>query len=173
VASAFRRAGKNQKGMKMGAFNSLGHVAFKVNDLPKSLDFYAKLGFPEFLRLTEKDGQPWIAYLRITDDMYLELFPGGDGGKATGPEHTGVHHLCLTVDDIEATQKHLESVGLSFVSPLDPTRRGVDRNRGAWIHDPDGNRIEIMEMAPNCLQFEALRDVAAGKPSHAVLAPTK
>ena len=155
----------------MSAFNSLGHVAFKVNDLQRSLDFYSKLGFPEFLRLTQEDGSPWIAYLRITDELYLELFPGGDGGRAVGPEHTGVHHLCLTTDDIEATAAHLDAVGIPLVSPLDPSRRGVDRNRGMWITDPDGNRIEIMEMAPNCVQYEALRDVKAGKPAHTLVRP--
>jgi len=43
------------------------------------------------------------------------------------------------------------------VSPLDPARRGVDGNRGMWVVDPDGNRIEIMEMAPQCDQYEAIR----------------
>lgn len=156
----------------MAAFNSLGHVAFRVNDLQRSLDFYSKLGFPEFLRLTQTDGKPWIAYLKVTDELYLELFPGGDGGKATGPEHTGVHHLCLTSEDIEATAAHLASVGIPLTSPLNPAKRGVDGNRGMWITDPDGNRIEIMEMAPNCLQYEALKALRAGEKPHALVRPS-
>jgi len=156
----------------VAAFNSLGHVAFRVNDLQRSLDFYSKLGFPEFLRLTETNGKPWIAYLKVTDELYLELFPGGDGGKATGPEHTGVHHLCLTSEDIEATAAHLASVGIPLTAPLNPTKRGVDGNRGMWIADPDGNRIEIMEMAPNCLQYEALKALRAGEKPHALMRPS-
>jgi len=156
----------------VAAFNSLGHVAFRVNDLQRSLDFYSKLGFPEFLRLTQTDGKPWIAYLKVTDELYLELFPGGDGGKATGPEHTGVHHLCLTSEDIEATAAHLASVGIPLTSPLNPAKRGVDGNRGMWITDPDGNRIEIMEMAPNCLQYEALKALRAGEKPHALVRPS-
>ena len=42
----------------MKPFNSLGHFNLKVNDLRESTEFYAKLGFPEFLRLTEEDGTP-------------------------------------------------------------------------------------------------------------------
>lgn len=156
----------------MAAFNSLGHVAFRVNDLQRSLDFYSKLGFPEFLRLTETNGKPWIAYLKVTDELYLELFPGGDGGKASGPEHTGVHHLCLTSEDIEATAAHLASVDIPLTSPLNPAKRGVDGNRGMWIADPDGNRIEIMEMAPNCLQYEALKALRAGEKPHALVRPS-
>lgn len=157
----------------MSAFSSLGHVAFRVNDLQRSLDFYEKLGFPEFLRLTEEDGRPWIAYLKITDELYLELFPGGDGGKAVGPEHTGVHHLCLTTDDIEMTARKLAEVGVPLTEPLFADRRGVDGNRGMWIADPDGNRIEIMEMAPNCVQYEALKDVRAGGAPHVLVRPLK
>jgi lactoylglutathione lyase len=155
----------------MAAFNSLGHVAFRVNDLEQSLEFYRKLGFPEFLRLTQEDGRPWIAYVRITDQLYLELFPGGDGGRAVGPEHTGVHHLCLTTDDIEHTAAHLASVGIPASAPLIPTRRGVDGNRGMWVTDPDGNRIEIMEMAPNCVQYEAIRALHSGEPPHSLVRP--
>lgn len=153
----------------MAAFNSLGHVAFRVNDLATSLAFYEKLGFPEFLRLTQEDGRPWIAYLRVTDELYLELFPGGDGGKATGPEHTGVHHLCLTTGDIEATAAHLAAIGIPASAPLVPSRRGVDGNRGMWITDPDGNRIEIMEMAKDCVQYEALRAMKNGGPAQSLV----
>ncbi len=155
----------------MAAFNSLGHIAFRVNDLDKTLDFYGKLGFPEFLRLTQEDGRPWIVYIRVTDQLYLELFPGGDGGRATGPEHTGVHHLCLTTDDIEAAAAHLQSVGIPATAPLVPTRRGVDGNRGMWVTDPDGNRIEIMEMAPGCAQHEAIKALHRGEVPHALVRP--
>ncbi|HTJ58702.1 MAG TPA: VOC family protein [Devosiaceae bacterium] len=155
----------------MQPFQSLGHLAFRVNDLQASLDFYGKLGFPEFLRLTEEDGRPWIAYLRITDELYLELFPGGDGGRAAGPEHTGVHHLCLTTQDIEMTARQLAELGIPLTSPLRPDHRGLDGNRGMWIADPDGNRIEIMEMAPDCIQYQALAARREGRKPTALVRP--
>lgn len=156
----------------MAAFSILGHVALRVNDLDKSLDFYAKLGFPEFLRLTEEDGSPWICYLKITDEVYLELFPGGDGTLVPNDLRAGVNHLCLTTDDIEATEAHLKAVGVPLEAPRSP-ERGADRNRGMWVVDPDGNRIEIMEMAADCIQYEAIRDFAAGKGVTALLRPLK
>ena len=155
----------------MAAFNSLGHLAFKVNDLDASLDFYKKLGFPEFLRLKQNDGRTWIAYLKISDELFIELFPGGNGEKAAGPERTGVHHLCLTTDDIEATAAHLDAVGIPASSPLVKDKIGVDGNRGMWVTDPDGNRIEIMEMAPGCLQYEALKALRNGEPPHSLVRP--
>ena len=153
----------------MPAFNSLGHVALKVRDLEASVAFYEKLGFPEFLRLLEDDGSPWIVYMRFDDNLYLELFPGGTD-QAPGPEGTGVNHLSLTVDDIEATEAHLAKVGIPLSQPRRSTR-GVDNNRGMWIADPDGNRIEIMEMSPECIQWAAIRDFHAGKPPHALVRP--
>lgn len=146
----------------MAAFNSLGHVAIRCNDLQKSLDFYAKLGFPEFLRLTEDDGSPWICYLKITDEVFLELFPGADGGKVPNTLRSGVNHLCLTTEDMDACDAHLQSVGIPFEAPRNP-KAGVDGNRGAFIVDPDGNRIEIMEMAPDCIQYDAMKAFNAGK----------
>jgi catechol 2,3-dioxygenase-like lactoylglutathione lyase family enzyme len=154
----------------MAAFNSLGHIALKVRDLQASVDFYEKLGFPEFLRLLEDDGRPWIVYMRFGDNLYLELFPGGDGPVDT--QGTGVNHLSLAVDDIEETERHLARVGIPLEAPRSD-RRGVDRNRGMWIADPDGNRIEIMEMAPDCIQWEAIAAMKAGRGKTALVAPSR
>ena len=155
----------------MTAFSGMGHIALRVNDLERSLEFYRNLGFPEFLRLTQEDGRTWIAYLKVSDEMFIELFPGGDGSDVAGPRATGVNHLCLTTDDIERTAAHLESVGIAATAPLVASRRGVDGNRGMWVSDPDGNRIEIMEMAPDCVQYEALKAVRAGGPAQVLVRP--
>ena len=156
----------------MPAFDSLGHVALRVNDLDRSLDFYGRLGFPEFLRLTNDDGSPWICYLRITDSVYLELFPGGDGARLPNDGRAGVNHLCLTTPDIEACEAHLRSTGVPLEAPRNPNR-GLDGNRGMWVVDPDGNRIEIMEMAPACIQYEAIKAFNAGKGATTLNRPLK
>lgn len=154
----------------MQPFSGLGHINLKVKDLAASIAFYDKLGFPEFLRLTQADGTTWIAYLRISDELYIELLPNGVG-RAGDQQAVGLNHLCLTTPDIEMTVAALAKAGIPLVSPLDPSKRGVDRNRGCWIVDPDGNRIEIMEMAKDCVQYEALKTFrATGKPV-SVVAP--
>ncbi len=157
---------------RLAAFRNLGHIALRVRDLEASVAFYEKLGFPEFLRLNEEDGRTWIVYMRFGDDLFLELFPGGTE-RVPGPQASGTNHICFTVDDIEATARHLATVGIPLTAPLDPARRGVDRNRGMWIEDPDGIRIEIMEMAPDCIQYEAIRRLAAGGGKTALLAPLR
>lgn len=156
----------------MKPFNTLGHFNLKVSDLDRSISFYSKIGLAEFLRLTETDGTPWIVYLRITDELYIELLPNGIG-RAGDQIATGLNHLCLTTDDIEATVAELERLGILLTAHFDPSRRGVDGNRGTWIADPDGNRIEIMEMTRNCVQYEAIATLANTGKSTSLVRPLK
>jgi lactoylglutathione lyase len=132
----------------------LAHVAIKVTDLDRSLDFYInRLGFPEMLRLNKDDGSTWLVYLRITDDQYLEVFPGAENDRAPGWDANGMNHMCLAVEDIDAVLQRIEAAGIALLLPL---KLAVDGNRQAWIEDPDGNRIELMEMDANSLQLQAI-----------------
>ena len=142
----------------MQGITSLGHVAVRVKDIDRSLDFYVnKLGFEEMFRL-DKDGSLWIVYLRVTDDQYVELFPGGEGERAPGTDAVGYNHICFTVDDLDAVIARLAERGV----PLSrPRKVAIDRNAQAWVEDPDGNRIELMEMSPDCLHLEAIARMKA------------
>ncbi len=57
------------------------------------------------------------------------------------------------MDDFDATLAYLEQVGVPL---LLPKKMAVDGNWQAWIEDPDGNRIELMQMMPGCLQEQAI-----------------
>jgi lactoylglutathione lyase len=139
----------------MQGITGVGHVAIKVTDLDRSLDYYInKLGFPEMLRLTKDDGSVWLVYLRITDDQYLEVFPGAENDRAPGWNANGMNHMCLTVDNIDEVLERIAAAGLSLLLPL---KTAIDGNRQAWLEDPDGNRIELMEMAPDSLQYAAIK----------------
>jgi lactoylglutathione lyase len=137
--------------------NALAHVALKVKDLDRSLDFYVnKLGFKEMMRLPKPDGSPgvWLVYLRISDTQYLELFPDGQGDRAPGRDITAINHICFGVLDIDVTLAHLEKVGVPLTQPK---KMQIDKNWQAWIEDPDGNRLELMQMSDDSLQFAAIR----------------
>ena len=149
----------------------LAHVAIKVTDLDRSLDFYInRLGFPEMLRLNKDDGSTWLVYLRITDEQYLEVFPGAENDRAPGWDANGMNHMCLSVEDIDAVIKRIEAAGIALLLPL---KLAVDGNRQAWIEDPDGNRIELMEMAPDCVQYDAIKAFHAGKGMTSLVRPLK
>jgi lactoylglutathione lyase len=143
----------------MQGITGFGHIAIKVKDLEKSLDFYVnKLGFEYFLDLKRDDGTVWIVYLRITDTQFLELFPGAEGDRAPGKEANGVNHLCLTIEDMPATVARMKANGITMLSEM---KQGIDGNPNAWVEDPDGNRYELMEMTPGCIQAKAITALKA------------
>src|SRR5262245_16708342 len=130
------------------------HIAIRVKDIGRSLNFYVnKLGFAEMLRL-ERDGKLWLLYLRVTDTQYPEVFPDGEGDRAAEREAVGYNHMCFEVPDIEQTVRELEALGIPLIRPK---IKAADGNWQTWIEDPDGHRIELMQMAEDSLQLKAIR----------------
>ena len=41
-------------------------------------------------------------------------------------------------------------------------KMGADGNFQAWIEDPDGNRIELMQIMPKAMQVDAIKSMKAG-----------
>jgi lactoylglutathione lyase len=133
----------------------IGHIAFRVADMERSLAFYCGvLDLQELTRLNREDGSLWLVYLRASDETILELFPGGEPAAAPDPRGVGYAHFSLTVDDMATTLAQLRARGLQESGE---PKRGADGNLGFWITDPDGIRIELMELAPDGLQMRALR----------------
>ena len=130
----------------------IGHVAFLIRDLDRSLDFYCnKLGFRRAFQL-DREGtpSPWIVYIQIAPAHYIELFPGAQGENE--PRPVGYNHVCLLVDDLAATLKDLEARGLPIAGkPV----LGLDNNWQYWLKDPDGNSIELMQITADSPQAAA------------------
>jgi catechol 2,3-dioxygenase-like lactoylglutathione lyase family enzyme len=56
----------------------MGHLAFDVADMDKSLHFYCDiLGLTHAFDIADDHGQPWIVYLRVSGLPFIELFYGG------------------------------------------------------------------------------------------------
>jgi lactoylglutathione lyase len=135
-------------------FTDLAHAALRTSDLERSLEFYAKLGLRESFRLNHEDGTVMLVYLYVGGDRFLELFPGGD---ATATPDARFMHLCLRSNDLKADVARLEAEGVTIdVQP----KLGLDNNWQAWVSDPDGNKIELMELSEESPQ----RRVARGLP---------
>ncbi len=118
---------------------TIGHIAFSVKDMGASLAFYSKaLGIEKAFSLAGRDGRPWIEYLKVADGQFIELFYEGSPPKGI--------HLCLTVDDIGAYAARVKESG--YTLDAEPSE-GSDGNRQAWLTDPDGVRIELMQISPD------------------------
>lgn len=135
----------------------IGHTAFGCHDMDAALEFYALLGITESFRLTKEDGSIRLIYLHVSGDRFLELFPAGPSPEQranNGP--SSFKHLCLMTDDIEADVAHLRGHGVTIDTEI---KLGMDTNQQAWIKDPDGNPIELMQISGTSPQ----RAVADGR----------
>ncbi len=139
---------------------SLAHNAYRVRNLQESIDFYAKLGIPEVFRLNRDDGTPWIVYCQVNENQFIELFPIEQPDLDPLPPVASYNHFSLEVDDIEATVRELERRGVAIDVPI---KKGLDNNYQAWVVDPNGNRIELMQIMPDSLQTQASRAYLAAK----------
>ena len=122
-----------------------GHVAIRIKDIEKILDFYCKgLGFKEAFRITNDDGSLRIVYVHIADGQYLELCLGGKGERPgfDDSKTLGVRHISFTIDDLEKYKQDAEKRGVVFDSDILDTR---DHNKNVWLFDPEGNKLEIVE----------------------------
>jgi lactoylglutathione lyase len=134
----------------------IGHAAFAAHDLELALAFYAKLGINEAFRLHRDDGSLMLVYLHVAGDRFVEVFPNG---PPPDPNRKGSFmHLCLITDDLGSTVERLREAGVAI--EREP-KLGLDHNWQAWIRDPDGNAIELMQLSEESPQRRVAREAAA------------
>lgn len=123
------------------------HVAITVRDMSLSLQFYMQaLGFKKAFEIANPDnGTPWIVYLIACKGQFVELFYDGSVENPWRSELMGFNHLCFEVGDIHKSVEQIKEAG--FAIDKEP-KVGCDYNWQAWVTDPNGIRIELMQMDP-------------------------
>lgn len=137
--------------------NRLLHTMLRIGDLQRSLTFYSEqLGMRVLRREDYPSGRFTLAFVGYEDEhagAVLELThnwdtPAYQQGSAFG-------HIALAVMDIHATCARLEADGVSIVrapGPMAAVATGRQQSEIiAFIEDPDGYRIELIETAPALL----------------------
>lgn len=128
----------------MGEFSYL-HTMLRVGNLERSIHFYTSfLGMKELRRTEVPDGKYTLVFIGYGDEAthtVLELtYNWGtehyDIGSAFG-------HLALGVDDIYATCERLVAAGVNILREPGPVKFGTTVI--AFIEDPDGYKIELIE----------------------------
>lgn len=134
----------------------LAHLNFVTNDLEKIIDFYVnKLGMQVKFTLNNKAGKPFGYYFGCGNTTFLEFFDQAMAAEMWGGNveelaiGTRYKHFCLEVTGLDEFCKALQSKGVT-VSPIS---LGMDNSHQAWIADPDGNDIELMEYGHSSLQL--------------------
>ena len=121
------------------------HTMLRVGDLERSIRFYSEnLGMSELRRADVPDGKYTLVFLGYGDEQshtVLELTYN------YGVEHyeqgTAFGHLALGVADIHATCEKLRAAGTKITREPGPVKFGTTVI--AFIEDPDGYKIELIE----------------------------
>ena len=134
----------------------LDHLNFLTNDLSRIIDFYVnKLGLQVKFTLNNKEGKPFGYYFACGDTTFLEFFDQAmavqEWGGTVQELNVGTRykHFCLEVTALDEFCKMLKDKGVE-VSEIKMER---DHSWQAWIADPDGNSIELMEYGHFSLQI--------------------
>ena len=123
------------------------HVSFLVTDVARSLDFYTQvLGMQETPRPHSFNFPgAWLNTTGFQIHLIGEQVEGR--AKQTHPGYNADElssgrctHLAFEVDDLDATQQHLQSLGIKLVGGPRPRGDGVQQ---MYICDPDGYVIEL------------------------------
>lgn len=125
---------------------NLSHLAVTTKDMEKSLDFYTRvLGFQRVFDIDQPEtGEPWIVYVHMGGGQFIELFYDGSTDNTWDATQRGFNHICMVADDIHAAARQITDAGY----PLDrEPKQGPDGNWQFWVTDPDGVRIEMMQIA--------------------------
>lgn len=125
------------------------HTMIRVLDLDQSIDFYVRLLGMKLLRRRDyPDGKftlAFVGYGEEVDHTVVELTHNWDRQEPY-PQGEAYGHLAIAVPDIEAACARLGAAGVKIPRPPGPMKHGGSA-RIAFVEDPDGHRIELIERA--------------------------
>jgi lactoylglutathione lyase len=124
------------------------HTMLRVLDLDKSIDFYTRhLGMKVLRRRDFPDGKFTLAFLGYGDEesnTVIELTHNWDQ-KERYALGAAFGHLAVGVPDVYKTCEALKQEGVSIPRPPGPMKFGGSSTVMAFIEDPDGYRIELIQ----------------------------
>lgn len=121
------------------------HTMIRVGDLDRSLDFYTRVVGLQLLRRNDyPEGRFTLAFVAFgPEDTHptIELTYNWDTPRYE--LGNGFGHLAIGVEDIRATVERIRDAGGRIVREPGPMKHGTTVI--AFVEDPDGYRIELIE----------------------------
>lgn len=122
------------------------HTMIRVKDQDKSIDFYTRHLGMKVLRQKDFEGgrftNTFIGYGDESQEAVIELTYNWDQDEPYS-HGSGFGHLAVGVPDIYATCEALEAEGVPVPRKPGPMKHGTTVI--AFIEDPDGYKIELIE----------------------------
>jgi lactoylglutathione lyase len=125
--------------------SELIHTCYRVFEIERSVTFYEQLGMKEIGRLPIRD-EAINVFMGFEDDgARLELTFNFDQ-KEPYEIGTGYGHIAVTVDDMDAALSRRATAG---IEPERPPYSVVEGGSSiCFVQDPDGYRVELIEVPP-------------------------
>ena len=116
------------------------HVCLNVTDADRTAQWYIEeLGFEDSWEFTTSDGETRNVY--VTDGNGFELQLSDTDGEDDHEAGTTWDHFAVKVDDVDEAFADIENHGV-VQAPTDNDEAGA---RTAFIEDPDGHVVELVE----------------------------
>ena len=124
---------------------SFDHTRIRVSNLEKSIAWYSQTCGFEVLKRTDKSPSGnQLAHLQIPGSAHKLELTHSDDYEVKFPED--LVHTCISVDDISAYCEMLEKLDLKIdLWPSNWREKFADGKKMAFITDPDGYEVEILE----------------------------
>jgi lactoylglutathione lyase len=120
------------------------HLGLRVASLERSLAFYTGLGY-EVLGSVPETELGSLTMLKLPGDEFvtLELVHDPSSGAV---DPGGISHLVIQVESVATVIADLTEQGAEVESPSSPD--GSESFWTAWVTDPDGYRLELVQWPP-------------------------
>lgn len=129
----------------------IDHLGIAVPSLEAAIAAYEALGFEVEGRHEVPSEQVRVAFLPVGESR-LELLEPTDPGSVIGrflERRSGLHHVCVLVDDLDAALAELRARGARLVG--EAPRLGAGGCRVAFVHPTSaaGVLLELKERGPD------------------------
>ena len=123
-------------------------MGLRVAHLERSLAFYAALGY-EVVGSVPATSLGDLTMLKLADDPFvaIELVSGSSASASSGGGDS-LSHFVIKVESMDAVLAELAGAGIHPDQPP-ASPDGSNEFQTAWIADPDGNRIELVQWPPD------------------------
>lgn len=117
------------------------HIGLRVENLDRSLAFYQAIGY-RVLGAVDGTAFGTLTMLRLPDDEFVTLELVHDPAKGSVDIGTGINHVVVQVESLDATIADLATSGIATERPTAHSEGGPWTS---WLTDPDGYRIELVQ----------------------------
>ena len=125
------------------------HTMLRVGDLQRSIDFYTKVLGMKLLRTSENPEYKYsLAFLGYgSNPEHAELELTYNWGVDKYEMGSAYGHIAISAEDIYKTCEQVRAAGGNITREPGPVKGGTTVI--AFITDPDGYKVELIERADN------------------------